>query len=273
MKKAQMAAILAALMMLSFAGCAPAAGGTDKISTPQATASAPSASPAVVTPEPTTALSPAPLAALSGITAQSVRQINVYGDSQPTGMPEAVYCTDVDVPAVMGWLQGIMAAPTSDAAETAAPGDWKTYDVILFDGPAVTVSFTGDTLSVDGTAYTYTAPAMPDVTRQLQLVVDGDSFPAGTEMINYNVVNNTDDEAVLMVAPTLGLATPDGWTKLDCEEGFCCAPDPVDAQLIEHELPLKEWFPDAGAGVYRLSLLGYDENGDSYMIADIFEIK
>jgi hypothetical protein len=261
-------------MILSIAGCAPAADGTEKIPTPQETAGAPSVSADAVTPEPTAAPSPAPLAALSGITAQAVRQISVYGDSQPTGTPEAVYCTDADVPAVLGWLQGIQATDAAlSSPATEAPGDWKTYDVELFDGTIVTVSFAGDTLSVDGAAYTYTAPAVPDITRQLQLVVGGDSFSADTEVINYSVVNSTGDEAVLLFVPTLGRASETGWEKLDCAEGFCGVPDPIEDPVVEHELPLKEWFPDAGAGIYRLSLLAYDENGDSYMIADIFEIK
>ena len=47
----------------------------------------------------------------------------------------------------------------------------------------------------------------------------------------------------------------------------------MSEKVVEHELPIKEWYPDAGSGVFRLSLLAYDENNDPYMISDIFEIK
>lgn len=262
------AVIIAVVMIWSLSGCAPAANGTEDTSAPQPTPAAPTA-----TPQPTAAPSPAPLAALSGITAAEVRQISVYGGSQPPDTPEEVYCTDADVPAMLDWLQGIMAAPAPGPVEEFAPGNWRTYDVELFDGTIVTVFFAGDTLSTGGVAYTYTTPDKPDLAKPLRLFVEGESFPAGTETINYSIINEAGGEQVLLFVPTLGNVTPSGWIKLDCEAGFCSVADPVDARVLEHELPLKEWFPDAGPGVYRLSMLAYDDNGDPYMIADVFEIE
>lgn len=263
--KKWLAAVLAALMIANLAGCAPAAGGKEETSAAQAVSSPAAA------PQP-----PAPLPTLTGITAEEVRQINVYGDSQPPDTPEEVYCTDEDVPAMLGWLQGIMAAPATGPTKAPGeevPGGWKTYEVVLFDGAAVTVSFWGSTLSTGGVPYTYTAPKRPDLTKPLRLFVEGESFPADTEMINYVIFNEAGGEQVLLFVPTLGRATLSGWENLDCEAGFCGVPDPFDAERADHELPIREWFPDAGPGVYRLSLLAYDDNGDPYMIADVFELK
>jgi len=261
--KKWLAAFLAALMIASLAGCAPAAGGTEETSASQAASSSPSA-----VPQP-----PAPLPTLTGITAEEVRQINVFGDAQPPDTPEEVYCTDEDVSAMLGWLQGFMAVPVTGPAETAAPGNWRIYEVVLFDGAAVTVSFRGSTLSTGGVPYKYTAPRKPDLAKPLRLFVEGESFPAGTETINFTIINDAGGEQVLLFVPALGRATPSGWEELDCEAGFCGVPDPVDADRLDHELPLREWFPDAGPGVYRLSLLAYDDNDDPYMIADVFEIE
>jgi hypothetical protein len=105
------------------------------------------------------------------------------------------------------------------------------------------------------------------------LDVAGDSFSADTGIINYSVNNEAGGEAVLLFIPTLERATAMGWEKLDCAEGFCGMPDPVEGRVIEHELSIAEWFPDAGTGVFRLSLTAYDENDDPYMIADVFELK
>jgi len=252
------AAVLAAVLILSLMGCAPANGKEKETLEHGATAPAPTA---------------APLPTLVGITADQVRQINVYGDSQPPETPEEVYCTDEDVSAMLGWLQGFMAAPVTGPVETAAPGNWRVYEVVLFDGTAVTVSFWGRTLSTGGAPYTYTAPARPDLAKPVRLFVEGDSFPAGTETINFMVIDDTGGDQALLFVPTLGRATPSGWDNLDYEAEFCGVPDPLTERMTMHELPLKEWFPDAGPGVYRLSMLAYDDNDDPYMIADVFEIR
>jgi hypothetical protein len=256
--KKWLAAILAVLMILSLTGCAPAGGKEQETLEHEATAAA--------------APSPAPLPTLVDITADQVRQINVYGDPMPPDTPEEVYCTD-EVPAMLGWLQGFMATPVTGPVETAVPGNWRVYEVVLFDGTAVTVSFWGRTLSTGGVPYKYTAPARPDLTKPVQLFVEGDSFPAGTETIKYFIIDDTGGEQVLLFIPALSRATPSGWENLDCEAEFCGVPDPLTERMLMHDLPLKEWFPDAGPGVYRLSMQAYDDNDDPYMIADVFEIR
>ena len=78
---------------------------------------------------------------------------------------------------------------------------------------------------------------------------------------------------MILFVPILERATDTGWARLDCPEGFCGVPDPMADEVIWHELPLSEWFPNAVPGVYRLSLEAYDEDDNPFMIADVFEIK
>jgi len=277
MNRKWIAALFAAMIILLIAGCAPHADDPEApAETPSSLTSAQTAEPSpTVTDAPQPAAKPSlgPLAGLAGLEATDVRQIDLYDDAHPTDTPAQNYSSYDDISALLGWLQSVRTTKALVAPTTEAPGDWKTYDVALFDGRRVTVAFSGDTVSTGGQQFEYTASATPDIKRQLQLVVDGDSFPADTETVNYSVVNNTDEEAVLLVAPTLGKATESGWNKLDCTAGFCSVADPMSEKVVEHELPIKEWYPDAGSGVFRLSLLAYDENNDPYMISDIFEIK
>ena len=102
--------------------------------------------------------------------------------------------------------------------------------------------------------------------------MDGSSFSADTGVINYSLHNNTGDEAVLLFEPLLERATENGWKPLTRTEEFCGVPDPITAAVIDYELPL-DWFPDAGPGVYRLSLEAYDKDDNPFMISAVFEIR
>lgn len=263
MKKILTAAILAAVMIWGMAGCAP---GTTE---PAATGTA-----AVMPAETAATLQPSlgPLAELAGIHAADVRQIDMYGDSQPPDTPVAVCSADEDIALLLAWLQSIRTTEALAAPTSTAPGDWSRYDVALFDGSTITVSFSGDTVSTDGTQFRYTGPEAPDLGKQLWLDVDGASFPAGTETIYYTLNNTTGTEAVILFVPVLERAADTGWEKLECTEGFCGVPDPATEPVIEHDLPLADWYPDAGPGVYRLSLEAYDEDDNPFMISDVFEI-
>ncbi len=264
MKRKWTAALLAAMMILSLAGCAP------KADVPKESAATDVAE---KTPAATVAATPAPnpLDQLNGIDAADVRQIDMYTDSASPDKPVAVYSSPEDITAVMEWFSQLQVDQALAVPETGAPGDWRYYELALFDGRAFKIHFGGDTISADGAQFRYTGPEAPELTKELWLDVDDSSFSADTEIINYSLHNDTGGEAVLLFEPLLERATASGWEPLTRTEEFCGVTDPMTATIIEHELPM-EWFPDAGPGVYRLSLEAYDEDDNPFIISDIFEI-
>ncbi len=268
MKRAWTAALLAVLMILSFAGCAP------KEDTPNESAAVGSATetPAAtitVTPAPA-APAPNPLEQLNGIEAAAVRQIDVYDDSQAA--PVTVYSSLDDITAVMEWFAQLNVGDALTVTETGAPGDWNYYEITLFDGRTFKIRFGSSTISADSGQFLYTNPKTPELTKTLWLDVAENSYTAD-DTVNFSVVNETGGEAVLLFVPVLERATENGWEQLECAESFCGVPDPITSKLTDHEFELSQWFPDAGPGVYRLSLEAYDEDDNPFMISDIFEIS
>ena len=263
MKRAWTTALLAAIIILCITGCAPKAD----LPKESAVVDFPSETPAA-----TAASTPAPnpLEQLNGIESSVVRQIDVYDDSRSA--PVTVYSSLDNITAVMKWFSQLQVGEALTATETGAPGDWCNYEFTLFDGRTFKIHFGSNTISADGGQFRYTGPETPELTKLLWLDVDGSSFPADTEVINYSLHNDTGGEAVLLFEPLLERATENGWEPLERTEEFCGVADPVTAAVIEYELPM-EWFPDAGPGVYRFSLEAYDENDNPFMISDIFEIQ
>ena len=263
MKRAYTVALLAAIMILSLAGCSP------KADVPKVSAGVDSATEA---PAEMTAATPGPnpLEQLNGIEASVVRQIDVYDDSRSA--PVTVYSSLDDIAAVMEWFTHLQVGEELTATETGSPSDWCNYEFTLFDGRTFKIHFGSNTISGKSGQFRYTGSKTPELTRTLWLDVDGSSFPVDTGVINYSLHNNMGDEAVLLFEPLLEHATASGWEPLTRTEQFCGVPDPVTATVIEYELPL-EWFPDARPGVYRLSLEAYDKDDNPFMISDIFEIR
>ncbi len=268
MKRAWTAALLAAIMILSLTSCAPEAD-TPNESAAVDSASDTAAATITVTPAPTVP-APNPMEQLNGITAAAVRQVDVYDDSRPA--PVMVYSSLDDITAVMKWFTHLSVGEALAATETDAPGDWRYYEFTLFDGRAFKIYFGGDTISADSGQFRYTGPKTPELAKTLWLDVAEDSY-AADETVNFSVVNETGGEAVLLFVPVLERATETGWEPLECAESFCGVPDPITDKLTDHEFELSQWFPDAGPGVYRLSLEAYDEDDNPFLISDIFEIK
>lgn len=260
MKKEWAAVFFAILLITSLLGCAHQANIPFE---PDTTVS-PSEKPVP------TAMLQKPADLLEAFDVSAIQQISVSDDS---GLNPVQYSTDADIAAVTKWISQLEAGDALSPMETGVPGSWLRYEFKSFDGRSLKINLSSNAIDVDGIQFHYTGSPTPDLKKTLWLDVDGDNFPAGTENINFSVINETETEVVLLFVPVLERATLNGWVRLECAESFCGVPDPITSKLVDHELPLPQWFPDAEPGVYRLSLEAYDENDNPYMISDIFVLE
>ena len=169
MKRLWVAALFAAILVVSMTACAPKA---DAPTEPAAVASQDKT--------PSTAPLPNPLDELAGIVATDVRQINVYDGSVPPDKPAAVFAAEQDIALLLDWLAQIRPGEGLETPESAEPGSGSKYELVQFDGSRHTVSFSGQTISTGGAWHRYAGPNTADMNTALSLYVDGDSFSADT---------------------------------------------------------------------------------------------
>lgn len=103
------------------------------------------------------------------------------------------------------------------------------------------------------------------------LDIPEESYEVGTAEIPYIIRNESGQPADIVMAPMLERKNGEDWEAVDCTGGFCGTPDPIE-ESHEGILELTDWYPDAGAGVYRLSFSGKDGNGTKLVLSDTFEI-
>lgn len=89
--------------------------------------------------------------------------------------------------------------------------------------------------------------------KTVYLEIPNGIYSLQTDVIPYNIVNNTGNDIYVVMAPILEIETVNGWEIVNpVNVGFCGTPDRVNPQL-SGELPLS-WYTDSiMAGRYQLS--------------------
>jgi hypothetical protein len=91
------------------------------------------------------------------------------------------------------------------------------------------------------------------------------------EKIPYVIYNGSGKEAQVLLIPRLEKQNSE-WETVECKGGFCGVADPL-GPTVSGEILLKEWYPTATAGTYRLSFAVYDGKGKEVRVSDTFELK
>lgn len=185
--------------------------------------------------------------------------------------PDAVWAEDSAVSDMLSYLQALRL--TAYVGDKPSPeGAGEQYVVVCFDGRRITLDCTNGALSFGEGYYAFEAPGADIPQNSVYLSMDQSEWPAGVEEISFAVVNDTADTVPVVLAPMLEQATNSGWEKLRVEGGFCGTPDPVRPGRYETTLPMRFLYPEAGEGVYRLTLSAYAPDDSAYPLSTVFAI-
>jgi uncharacterized lipoprotein NlpE involved in copper resistance len=258
--------IAAALLLL--AGCANT-NNTDNSPSPAPSQTV--AVPAVITP-------------VEGITADQVACIDYYDTGSPPDygdaagspeVPQVTYSQSNDIQSVLDWLSQLKLTAQAEPQSTAAPGAWCRYEIRQFDGGTASIAFVENTVIFDDSGYTYEDPSGSDPSKTIYtywMAPQNHSYPVGTEEIIVELFNQTGGEMAVTFLPQLEQAGTDGWTSIPCQSEFCGASDPVDTAVLPMSIDMKNWYPNSTAGIYRLSMDAYDDEGNPVKLSCIFEL-
>lgn len=183
--------------------------------------------------------------------------------------PDAVWAADDAVSDMLSYLQALrLTAYLGD--KPAQGGAGEQFAVVCFDGRRVMLDCMEGALSFGEGYYAYEAPAAGLPEQSVRLLMDKTLWPAGVEEIGFSVVNDTADTVPVVIAPMLERAANSGWEKLRVEGGFCGTPDPIEPGRYETTVPMRFLYPEAGEGIYRLTLSAYAPDGSAYMLSTVF---
>ncbi len=185
--------------------------------------------------------------------------------------PDAVWATDEAVFDMLSYLQSLrLTAYMGDKPAKEETGD--AFNVVCFDGRRIAVDVSDGSLSFGEGYYAYEAPAAGLPEQSVYIIMEKSLWPVGAQEINFAVVNDTADTVPVVLAPMLERATNTGWEKLRVEGGFCGTPDPIHPGRFETTVPMQFLYPEAGEGVYRLTLSAYAPESTAYKLSTVFAI-
>ena len=185
--------------------------------------------------------------------------------------PEAVWATDDAVSDMLSYLHALrLTAYLGDKPAQEETGE--PFTVVCFDGRRIAVDVSEGSLSFGEGYYAYEAPAAGLPEQSVSLVMEKSLWPTGIEEINFAIVNGTADTVPVVLAPMLERAAKAGWEKLRVEGGFCGTPDPIQPGRYETTVPMQFLYPEAGEGIYRLTLSAYAPDGSAYPLSTVFAI-
>jgi len=213
--------------------------------------------------------------AFEGIKAEDAALIIYYGDSQPPDTPVETYAEKEDIAAQVKRLKGIRLIQYKGPkiTEEPAPGDWWSCEVYCMDGRRINVSSVGKQIDFGEGYYTYEnfakSPPPYKEKKELALYV---RYPLKPEELRCDIINRTGKKVVAADTPFLEVATAKGWESVKCAYGICVAPDPFIDTGKTFTYDLCAAYPDAGEGIYRLSLKVWAD-GKEAALSDVFVLK
>jgi hypothetical protein len=98
---------------------------------------------------------PSCITEVQGLTVADVSAIWRFDDSQPPDTPSRIIYREKELQVVLQGLQSVQLTGLDEPKETAAPGDYWSYRVYLFDGNIVLIRFNSHRVIVEGKEYKY----------------------------------------------------------------------------------------------------------------------
>lgn len=256
---------LAAAVLLSLlAGCSNSNQNAPASPSPAAAASSPIA----------TAV-PEAIGAVDDISPEQVAYIDYFDDRSPAGVASVTYSKTDAIKDVLNWLAQLKLKGQADAQATGAPGTWGEYQIKLFDGREITVSFNENTVSDDSGRYTFEDPSgqnPADTVYTVWMAPQRRDYPVDTDEIIVELFNQTGGEIAITFVPKLEKQEATGWSTMTCASQFCASSDPVDVPVFPMTIDMKTWYPSSPAGTYRLSMEAFDQDGNPLTLACVFNL-
>ncbi len=234
-----------------------------------------SPSPAAAASTPTAAAVPEAIGAVDDISPEQVAYIDYYDDRSPAGVASVTYSKTDAIKDVLNWLAQLKLKGQADDQATGAPGTWGEYQIKLFDGREITVSFNENTVSDDSGRYTFEDPSgqnPADTVYTVWMAPQHRDYPVGTEEIIVELFNQTGGEIAITFVPKLDKKEATGWSTMACASQFCASSDPVDVPVFPMSIDMKTWYPSSPAGTYRLSMEAFDQDGNPLTLACVFNL-
>lgn len=261
MKKCLFAA--AALLML-LAGCS----NTDN--------SAPvSPSPTTIATSPAASAGPDTISAVKGITPEQVAYIDFFDDRSPEGVAAVTYSKAEDIGSVLDWLSQLKLTGQAEPKPIKSTETWGRYDLRLFSGGMISISYNENVVTFDGGSFTFEDPSgqnPADTVYTVWMAPQHRDYPVGTDEIIVELFNQTGGEIAITFVPKLEKQEATGWSAVTCASQFCASSDPVDVPVFPMTIDMKTWYPASPAGTYRLSMDAFDADGNPLVLACVFNL-
>ncbi len=236
---------------------------------------APASPSPVAASSPTATAVPEAIGAVDDISPEQVAYIDYFDDRSPAGVASVTYSKTDAIQDVLDWLAQLKLKEQTDAEPTAALGTWGEYQIRLFDGREITVSFNKNTVADESGRYTFEDPSgqnPADTVYTVWMAPQRRDYPVGTDQIIVELFNQTGGEIAITFVPTLEKQKATGWSAMTCESQFCASSDPVDVPVFPMTIDMKTWYPSSPAGTYRLSMEAFDQNGNPVTLACVFNL-
>jgi hypothetical protein len=230
-----------------------------------------SASPA---PSPTAAASES-ISIIEDVSPQQVAYIDYFDARSPDGVAAVTYSKSEDIQSVLGWLSQLKMMGQTEPQSSAAPGTWSQYQIKLFSGGTVTVSFAENTVSFDEGSYNFNDPSGKnpgDTVYTMWMAPQYRSYPVNTDEIIVELFNQTGSEVAITFVPRLEKAEVNGWIEVACQSEFCGTEEPVAIPVMPMTIDMKTWYPGSTAGTYRLTMDASDSSGNPLTLSCVFEL-
>ena len=234
---------------------------------------------ASASPSPTAAVSsaavPSSIGSVSGLSAGQVAYIDYFDDRSPDGVSSVTYSKAEDVQSVLGWLSQLKLTGQAEPQTTGAPGSWSRYEVKLFTGGVVTLSFNENVATFEDGSYSFEDPSGKnpgDTVYTMWMAPQHREYPQDTGEIIVEFFNQTGGEVAVTFVPKLEKADADGWHEITCQSQFCGTADPVDIPVTPLTIDMKTWYPSCSPGAYRFTLDAEDKDGNPLTLSCVFEL-
>lgn len=256
---------LAAAVLLSLlAGCSNSNQNAPASPSPAAAASSPIA----------TAV-PEAIGAVDDISPEQVAYIDYYDDRSPAGVASVTYSKAEDIGSVLDWLSQLKLTGQAEPKPIKSTETWGRYDLRLFSGGIITVSYNENVVTFDGGSYTFEDPSgqnPADTVYTVWMAPQRRDYPVDTDEIIVELFNQTGGEIAITFVPKLEKQEATGWSTMTCASQFCASSDPVDVPVFPMTIDMKTWYPSSPAGTYRLSMEAFDQNGNPLTLACVFNL-
>ncbi len=235
----------------------------------------PSVSPSAKEASPPAGTVPSAITSVADLSSDQVAYIDFFDDRSPEGVSAVTYSKAEDVKSILGWLSQLKLTGPADPQTTGAPGVWGRYEIKLFSGGMVTVSFDENIVTFDDSQYTFEDPSgqnPADTVYTVWMAPQHRTYPADTDQIIVELFNQTGGEIAVTYVPKLEKADADGWHEVACRSQFCGSSEPVDVPVSPMTIDMKTWYPSSSPGAYRLTIEASDKDFNPVMLSCVFEL-